>query len=346
MHRTIEPLIGSAQGTPVRAVVLFVDVRGFSEFCRRHEVDQVVRFVRCFYRWTLDAIGTGCRLWRSTGDGMLIVFTYTTDEEEEKTTIDVVQRSLRACEEFGAAMASNPSLHFRTPSALGIGIARGSSLCLLGTPEYTLDVCGVVVNRAARLLDQARPSGVVVDAGVYATARTTDLAARFVEDSLYLPGVSEDAPVPIAVERERVVIDPSARQPRGFAWRQVHTFKRARLSDLAQLASPIGCRLSESPPRPTDFVVMAMFPARTSIGQRLENYTNEMDITAHATYESRRGIAEISVAPKALLDALRAATVQDSDPVTLEFWTLCRAPTRSAPAARPTTQRPLIPPSA
>jgi hypothetical protein len=102
-------------------------------------------------------------------------------------------------------------VNFPVPKKLGVGIARGSATRLI-SDGGVLDYTGRCLNLAARLMDKARPSGVVFADSHAKQLMTPEIALLFAGDKVCIRGISEHDPLPILITKD-VEIAPSDREP-------------------------------------------------------------------------------------------------------------------------------------
>jgi hypothetical protein len=114
-------------------------------------------------------------------------------------------------ETFGEIAAGDVMVTGPAPEKLGIGLARGTATRLV-SEGMVLDYTGRCLNLAARLMDKARPSGVVFHDDHAAELMDETIAARFSRDNVCIRGISEQNPLPIYIT-EPVLIRPADREP-------------------------------------------------------------------------------------------------------------------------------------
>src|SRR5207244_3281826 len=91
----------------------------------------------------------------------LLVFPYTEDSLHS-VALDVISGCFSCLNEFGTICEADPMINFETPQRVGFGITRGPACCLFSGKDV-LDYSGHLLNLASRLMDLARPSGILVD---------------------------------------------------------------------------------------------------------------------------------------------------------------------------------------
>lgn len=213
MHRQFKELLGIARGYSELIVAVFVDVRGFSGFSHQVESREVGLFVRKLFTRLVEDYFPDADFWKSTGDGLLIVVKIEEESEALPRAQETIETCFRLLEEAPQLFEGDFLVNFKAPTTLGIGISRGAA-CRLGTPDdHTLDYCGHVLNLAARLMDMARPTGIVVD-GAYGISMMSDnVRSRFDTTEVYVQGVSPKVPVKIWYSKDMTVITPERQRP-------------------------------------------------------------------------------------------------------------------------------------
>lgn len=195
MHRNLKKLLDSAQGQSRFVVALFLDVRGFSSFAKLAESSETALFLKVAYGEILNNYFTEASFFKPTGDGLLIILDYS-DETLEQVVRDAVGTSVKLVREFSSITSGNPMINFEVPGELGIGLARGAATRLTSARK-TLDYSGRPLNVAARLMDLARPSGVVFDRSLGVDLLSASQKRLFFEDAAYLKGIAEHVPMPV-----------------------------------------------------------------------------------------------------------------------------------------------------
>lgn len=218
MHRLFRERLDDATGTSEYVVALNVDVRGFSEFNRAVGDADTAQYIRKLYMRLVDDYFSTASFFKPTGDGLLVTLPYT-EATLESTARFAVETSLRIVEDFGTLLAGDPMITFDIPQNVGIGVARGSTMCLR-SGETVLDYSGRVLNMASRLMGIARPAGVVIEESFRLDLLEEDVATRFKrEDGIFLPGVAEVEPVSVYVTSDLTEVPPAARHPiREYEW--------------------------------------------------------------------------------------------------------------------------------
>jgi class 3 adenylate cyclase len=211
VHRDLKELLHSATGDSRFVVVVFLDVRGFSSFARLAESSETAVFLKSVYTTILDDYFADASFFKPTGDGLLVILDY--DEESLHTVVNgAVETAVRLVEAFSTICADDPMVNFDVPGELGVGLARGAAT-RLKSDEKTLDYSGRPLNLAARLMDVARPAGVVFSDSLGVELLDADLASRFAEDAVYVKGLAEDTPMPVRYLTDRTVIADSYKRP-------------------------------------------------------------------------------------------------------------------------------------
>lgn len=193
MHNELKKLLHTAKGQSQRVIVVFLDVRGFSSFARIAESTDTAEFLKSAYTQILDDYFSHADFFKPTGDGLLILTEYNRDGLTDAVRT-AVATSAKLVEDFPTMCDDDPMVNFDVPTKLGIGLARGSATSLTSEGKV-LDFSGRPLNLAARLMDLARPSGVVFDESFGHDLLTEDMQARFSKDDAYVKGLAETRPL-------------------------------------------------------------------------------------------------------------------------------------------------------
>jgi class 3 adenylate cyclase len=175
------------------------------------ESSEAALFLRSVYIRVLDEYFPEATFFKPTGDGLLIILDYD-DDNLQKVVRTAVQASIRLVDNFPEITAGDPMVNFDTPDEIGIGIARGAATSLI-SGRKTLDYSGRPLNMAARLMDVARPSGVVFSANLGYDLLDEDTSKQFEEDEAYVKGLAEEVPTKVYYLRGRTVIPEPNRHP-------------------------------------------------------------------------------------------------------------------------------------
>jgi class 3 adenylate cyclase len=221
MHRSLRKLLDDATGVSEFVFALNIDIRGFSDWSLTVDSAQTALFVKKVYAKLIDAYYSDASFYKPTGDGLLVVVPFSEDTLHEVAQ-KLVRDAIQIVDSFGTICAEDRIINFATPQSVGIGIARGPASRLISKGK-TLDYSGRVLNLASRLMDLARPKGVILDEGFGIELLPTVTQESFAESVVYLKGVSPNIPVKIHSWPDSVVVPESYRHPLGEAqWETIH----------------------------------------------------------------------------------------------------------------------------
>jgi class 3 adenylate cyclase len=201
----------NAVGVSEYAIILYADIRGFSDFSDDHESPDVATYIREVFIHMIDDYFPFGTFYKSTGDGLMVTVHFNRDNVVDMIT-RTVDGAVRAVEEFPAFACDNPMITFKTPTHMGIGIARGTTCCLM-TDGKILDYSGQLINLAARLQDLARPKGIVLDGAFGVNLLSPELQDIFVPSQAFVRGIAETRPRDIYIQKDHVQISEHALQP-------------------------------------------------------------------------------------------------------------------------------------
>lgn len=205
--------LATARGESCQILAVFVDVRGFSAFAGIAESSDAALYLRTLYTRVLRDYFPQADFVKPTGDGLLLVRELGTEEPE------VVQRcrdwfnaGIRLIDEFNEITSDDLLITVDVPSAVGLGFARGSATRLVEVGGQVLDYSGRCLNLAARLMDLARPEGLVFEDRHAVRLLGDDLLSGFEEKHVYIRGIAEGSPITVWVTKH-VNVRPSALEP-------------------------------------------------------------------------------------------------------------------------------------
>lgn len=211
MHRTFRKLLENATGISERVIAVNIDIRDFSSFSKKVESPDVAIFIKKVYIKLIDSYFPHASFFKPTGDGLLITIPYT-EEKLQAIARTTINSCLKVLRNFDSFCANDPMINFEVPRKVGIGLSRGIAYRLV-SKNKTLDYSGRALNLASRLMDLARPTGIVFDAdfGIQLLSdKQTDL---FEADSVYIKGIAEKVPIGIYRTKGLIRISPLSRQP-------------------------------------------------------------------------------------------------------------------------------------
>lgn len=210
MHRQLRVALQDAEGFSDLVIVIFLDVRGFSSFAGMAESSEAAILLRRMYLAIVDDYFPESSFFKPTGDGLMIVRHF--DRESLRSEVeDAVTKSLQLVADFPHISDSDPMVNFEVPASLGVGIARGAAT-RLASGDLTIDYSGRPLNLAARLMDLARPRGVVFDNRLVKGLELDALLEDFESSSVYLKGIADTLSMDVYASKG-VSIPPGNRRP-------------------------------------------------------------------------------------------------------------------------------------
>ena len=312
MHRELKDLLPRARGESHLVVVVFMDVRGFTTFAKIAESAEAALFLRSIYVRILDRHFPEAAFFKPTGDGLLIILDYDDDNLPEVLN-SAVSSSLKLIRGFPQLTSDDPMVNFPTPDSLGIGITRGAATALVSGGKV-LDYSGRPLNFAARLMDLARPRGVVLSGTMGMDLLKSDVADEFAEEKAYVKSIAEDEPITIHVMKDSVQLSEATKRPiNRYEWKMTEQeeFSFARL----QSERPIGFlhHLPVEPALPEDVRIHVSHRAKMSNGR--QNSRQRIVRTYKGDYFVRMGdhLVRLQYAP--IISELKKYGVKSTWPV-------------------------------
>jgi len=149
-------------------------------------------------------------------------------------------------------------VRFEVPKKIGIGLSSGTVCRLVSGDNKTLDYSGKTLNLASRLMEFARPSGVVFDSSVGIELLPPELGELFVKDKVCVRGIEDKLPVVIYHTKDTVIL-PSDREPETM-WRQHKKRVTARaLTHFENFPGPLRIDLPTPAADPKSIALTASF---------------------------------------------------------------------------------------
>jgi class 3 adenylate cyclase len=246
----------TAVGVSSQIIIVFADVRGFSNFSKGNDATDVAEFVRSVYLRIIESFPFA-DFYKTTGDGLLITIPYRRSDLKEKAAA-TVKACLDIVENFATFCAGDPMVNFDVPQHVGFGIVRGSA-CRLVSGDAIVDYSGHRLNLAARLMDLARPDGVVIDHNFDTSLLDESTRKLFTAESAYVRSLAEEIPISIQIQTERVILPDYAKYPLSIElW---ETIEEKKSIPQWRLSGPLwGMTLPKSLKRPDGVRLRYSFP--------------------------------------------------------------------------------------
>ena len=194
----------NAFGTSERIIAVSLDIRGFTPFSISIESVDVGLYIKKIYLKMLKDYFYDATFTKPMGDGLFIVIKYYENDLKKKVN-SIVDRCISLNKEFINLVKDDPMIPFKTPTKIGIGITRGSSCCIHFN-DIIIDYSGKILNHAARLMEKARPSGVICDHIIFYNILEPELRELFIEEEVCIRGISEREPIKILILKDEVII--------------------------------------------------------------------------------------------------------------------------------------------
>ena len=227
MHRIFRKALDTAEGHSKFVIVVVLDIREFSRFSNRHESPDTAMYIKRVYMRLIDNYFDAASFYKSTGDGLLVTIPYT-ESTLEKVASDTVKSSLKCHEEFAHICDNDPMVNFDVPTGIGIGIARGTACCLK-SKDLVLDYSGHILNLASRLMNIARPSGIIIDGDFTMGLLDDQDQELFEKKAVYIRSIAEESPKTVYILKDAVDILPEYLQPlRVEQWESIQEEKTVK----------------------------------------------------------------------------------------------------------------------
>ena len=206
-------MLEKAIGIQEYVIAINLDIRGFSSFCKEVNDFDVATYLKTVYSKILDEYFQNASYYKPTGDGLIIIIPFNRSNLKEIAN-STDKSCLNLLENFSTLCNDEPMVSFATPDEIGIGVARGSACCIFNKEEdKVLDYSGRVLNLASRLMDMARPSGIVIDAGFRITLLNDDYQKLFANEKVYPRGITTSRPITVHYTKQVTSIPDEHKNP-------------------------------------------------------------------------------------------------------------------------------------
>jgi len=321
MHREFRKLLNHAEGESDFVLVANLDIRGFSAWSQEVESVQAAMYLAKLYPVLIDRWFKQKWFFKPTGDGLLLVRAFR-ERELGKLATETLEGCLEIVEEFGTLCTGEPLLNFDLPSEVGIGLAQGAASRLVSKGK-TLDYSGAILNRASRLMDLARPRGVVFDAGLAQGLLPDSIQEKFEPAEVYLRGVSPKDPLKVYFLKGPTEIPTPNLSPIGeIKWGKPITVRLTLKEMEIPVTSWTYYEFPEAPRETERIKCTIAYPTMNAGGKRVDDSTmTEQDWSPTASFklEERPDGVVAKVDHHAVAKYLRKQGVKGTWPVVIRI---------------------------
>lgn len=266
LHERFRQLLNDAEGESEFIIAVVLDVRGFSSFAQKVESAEASAFLRRVYIQLLDNYFSKAAFFKPTGDGLLLVFTYSKDNLKEVAE-SVISSCLSAVSDFGKLCDSDEMINFKVPENIGIGVCRGAATKLI-SHGVTLDYSGRPLNIASRLMELARPCGLVLAANFGSKNLPKKSEDKFALGQIYLRGISTSEPLEVLYTKDLTTLPESLTKPSDVQWKTDQSKKSLKSWKAMAPAEFWEMTLTRTPLNPDEIRLVAIWatPADAEAG--------------------------------------------------------------------------------
>lgn len=314
MHRTFRRLLEKATGESEYVIAANIDIRGFTEFGKKVESPDAAMFIKRVYMTIIDEYVPGTSYYKPAGDGLLVIIPY-----DEWTLKDCTRATVKWClsllKKFNTICKHDPMINFAVPDKIGIGLCRGPVTKLIAG-KTILDYSGTVLNMASRLMDIARPSGIVFDEGFGLELLHPSTRKLFAKESVFVKGIAEHKPMPIFYTAHNTEIAPSYKKPLQSVKWDTETY-RYTLKEIKARGLLFVYNLKKEPLDPGQLKVKVTYPLVRS-GRMKKGIVTFIDFRSYK-FDTEAGQPFVEMDFDALVKKLAADGVRDIMPVKIEI---------------------------
>jgi class 3 adenylate cyclase len=267
--------LATASGESRFVVAVFIDVRGFSRFAGIAESVEAAMFLKKFYSAVLDNYYADATFAKPTGDGLMLILEYEEADLGPRSTA-AVSNALRLMSDYPKFLRGDPMITFDVPPHIGAGIARGAAT-RLSSEHGIIDYSGRALNLAARLMDLARPKGLVLDAAVGPGVVEHFDTLGFSGEKVYLRGITDATPHRVYLRPEWTRLTDASKRP-AIEYEWFHEdWETIRLTELRNRGY-FSFQLAQAPAFPDEIVARVRHPAVGPRGKRLPDTYSEVGL--------------------------------------------------------------------
>lgn len=211
MHKEFLKLLEKTIGVSEHVIAVNLDIRGFTAFCESVQDVDVATYITSVYLKVINDYFKTASFYKPTGDGLIITIPYTRENLEEVASA-TMDSCLALLKDFADLLVGDHMITYTTPQEIGIGLTRGSACCIT-SGDKIIDYSGRILNLASRLMDIARPSGIVFDEHFHADLLSEETRKLFAEEMVYVRSVAEETPMKIYYTTKHTLISDVHKQP-------------------------------------------------------------------------------------------------------------------------------------
>lgn len=186
MHNLFKERLKDSYGESRFVIAINIDVRNFSVFSKSVDSAESALFIKKIFQNILTSYFLNASFFKSTGDGLIIIYDIV-EEKLNEISNNVIENSLRLIKDFSTLCLNEPMVNFTVPDKCGIGISRGPATCLR-TTDSILDYFGHTLNIASRLMECAKPTGIIIDSKFGIDLLGEELKKQFDSCNIFLAG--------------------------------------------------------------------------------------------------------------------------------------------------------------
>lgn len=247
MHKEFLKLLEKATGRSEHVIAVNLDIRGFTSFCQSVAPLDIATYIKKVYLKIINGYFKNARYYKPTGDGLILIIPFT-EETLKEVTNSIINSCLELVQRFSSLCNGEPMINYSTPREIGIGLTRGSACCLT-SEDKILDYSGRILNLASRLMDLARPSGIVFDDSFGINLLEDETKKLFSEDTVHIRGVAEENPMKIYYTKKYTLIPESYHRPlkEPKLVTDTHEYSFETLKNIEEQGNRLRIELSKKP---------------------------------------------------------------------------------------------------
>jgi hypothetical protein len=203
----VEPWINelsNSTGKTDYIISMIIDIREFSSYFKKTPSIHVATYIKKIYLEIMKYF-PDVTFSKPLGDGILVIISFDETNQVKKIN-DTVNSCIELVNNFEGFCQDDLMINFDVPKRIGIGIDMGEATCFQ-CEDKIIEYSGTVLNLSSRLMDMARPGGIVIS-GYFGRGVNVDiLKEHFRYEQVYVRGIHDLEPIDIHYQKDNVIIE-------------------------------------------------------------------------------------------------------------------------------------------
>ena len=209
----VEPWINelsNSTGKTEHIISIIIDIREFSNYFKATPSINVATYIKKIYKEIMEYFPV-VSYSKPLGDGILVIISFDAKTQVKKIN-DTVASCIELVNSFEDFCKNDLMINFDIPKKIGIGICMGEATCF-HCGDKILDYSGTVLNLCSRLMNMARPGGIIVSGYLGRGIDVKILREHFRYEQVYVRGIYDSEPLDIHYQKDHVLIEERHKKP-------------------------------------------------------------------------------------------------------------------------------------